>query len=143
VNLPRALIGSVRCMARPARPEREVAAVREAAAVIRGEMQRAAPPAVAQEIATRVVAELLVEVDGLVDDPFLAALQNARRSPFVTLATCPEIDTLSEFVERRVERLRARAGSYLAPAQQADERKAIAEDVEQTLSRRYLRHLRR
>jgi dihydropteroate synthase len=105
-------------------------------------MHGATPPSVARQIATRVVAELLIDVDGLNADPFMAALQKASQSPFVTLATCPEIDTLTEFVERRVARLRARAGSYLTPVQQAEERSAIAADVEALLTGRYLRHLR-
>jgi hypothetical protein len=82
------------------------------------------------------------EIDGFAADPLLVALQRVAPSPFVRLATCSHIDTLSEFVGRRVERLRSRAGAYLTPAAQVEERNGIAKEINALLSARYLRHLR-
>lgn len=143
---PRALCGPVWGMARPARPAGERAAVREAAAVIRAETKLKADEPVARAIAARVVKAAIREIARDEADPLASAMaeleQKLFASPFVTLATCAEIDTAREFVERRVERLRARGGRYLTPAQQSVERAAIAADLSSLLAARYLRHLR-
>jgi hypothetical protein len=142
MSLPRALIGSPRCMARPARPAAEIAAVRAAAEIVSAEMGLTAAQPLAREIARRVVVELRAEIDGLTDDPLIAALQRVQRSPFVDLATCPEIDTISLFVERRAERLHSRAGRYLTAGEQQRERRGIEREVTKALTERYSRHIR-
>lgn len=129
-------------MARPARPAAEAALVREAGHIVSAETGITAAQPLAREIAARVVKELLAEIGGLAAEPLLVALQKAAPSPFVTLATCPETDTLSDFVQRRVDRLRSRAGAYLSPSSQIRERNAIAKEVSLLLFGRYLRHLR-
>lgn len=147
MNLPRALVGPLRAMARPTRPMCEVAAVREAADIIRRESGPSTNHRLAKEIALRVVAKVLREVEQPTDEPFVSALaaleQRYAPSPFVTLATCPEIDTMSEFVERRIRRVRSRAGRYLSSFAQAQERAVISADLVALLTHRYCRHLRR
>lgn len=140
---PRALFGPIMCMARPRRPQAECDLVRQAAAVIHGQRPDMSCSSVAQEVAVRVVAELLTEIDGLTADPLVSALRQVDPSPVTALATCPEIDTLSEFVDRRVAKVRDRSGAYLSAAQQNQEKQDICRSIEQTLSRRYLKHLRR
>ena len=133
-------------MARPARPAAEIAAVREAAAVVQGETGLVSPPAAAREVARRAVAALLAEIARDPEDPFLGALaamaQRFAPSPFDTLAVCPEIDLATEFVEYRIERLRARSGRDQSKAQSQIEQNAIAKILEKKLTDRYLRHLR-
>lgn len=142
MTIPRALVGAVRCMARPARPALEIHTVREAARKVRQETGRSAAQPVALEIAKRVVSELLLEIECLGADPFLEALRKAQQSPFTLLATCGDIDTMNEFVERRVARVRARSGAYLTPDAQRAERSQLAEEITDKLARRYARHLR-
>lgn len=142
--LPRALIGPVMAMARPARPEAEITAVRAAAVLIERETGLTSPPIVAREIAARVVAAMLADIDR-VDEISIALAafeQQLLPSPIVTLATCPEIDTLEAYVERRVSHLRSRCGRYLTLAQQCEERNAIVAELGGGLAARYLRHLR-
>jgi hypothetical protein len=129
-------------MAREPRPKTEVCAVREAAASIRAQFSSATSPAIAAELARMVVAELRLEIEGVNDDPLVAVLQRATKSPVQTLATCPEINTIAMFVERRIAALRDRSGAYLSPAQQEHEKRTICASIERTLTRRYLRHLR-
>ncbi|MEG8053581.1 hypothetical protein QP185_10605 [Sphingomonas aerolata] len=100
---------------------------------------------IARVIAQRVVDELSNFVDGG-DDPLVTGLAEIRRaafpSPFHSLATDPAVDTLSLFVDRRVEKLRARAGRYLSPHEAKTERQELLSTLECVLTRRYLRHLR-
>ncbi len=138
--LPRAMCGLPMAMARPARPHLEAQAVREAAALVPGTIQ-----AKARVVAAQVVAELMLELERG-DDPMIAALAElelqTKPGPVVRLATCPDIDTSAAFIERRIERLRARAGRYLAPHDQRAERLAIAAELEILLTGRYARLLR-
>lgn len=114
-----------------------------AAAAETGLIGRCEP--IARVIARRVVDELSTFVDGG-DDPVVTGLAEIRRatfpSPFHSLATDPAVDTLSLFVERRVEKLRARAGRYLSPHEAKAERQELLSALECVLTRRYLRHLR-
>ncbi len=57
------------------------------------------------------------------------------------LATSPEIDTFSEFVERRVYCLRARSGRSLSDVEDHAEKRAIGRELEAVLAGRYARHL--
>lgn len=143
-KLPRALIGPITAMARPARPATEITAVHEAAALIRREGGLASPPNVARMIAGRVVEAMLTDI--ACDDPLALAMaaieQQLLPSPFVTLATCPEINTLEAYVERRAGRLRSRSARDLSPIQQDAERESVAAEVQEVLTGRYLRHLR-
>lgn len=140
---PRALVGPIRCMARPARPRSEACAVREAAQIVRAETGLTSAKALSREIAARVVSELLNELEGdPLDLAFAAIERDLLRSPFQRLASCPEIDTAAEFVERRVERLRARSGRRLSDAEDDSERRAIADELMRLLSGRYDRQLR-
>lgn len=144
MTLPRALCGPVWAMGRPRPPTAEIVAVRQAAALVRQSGGPMTPPQVAREIAARVVAAMLADLERT--EPLqiaLAALeQRVAPSPITTLATCPEIDSASEFVERRVEGVRSRHGRYLRPDEQKAERGAIAREVRSLLKLRYLRHLR-
>ena len=143
MHVPRALIGPVMAVARgPARPPLEARLVREAVA--------SAPPhsprePLARDLARRVVEELAAFL-AEPDEPLLAALgQVARKafpSPAVALATDPDVDTLSLFIDARVEALRNRYGRGLPPGDDAAERRAIMANVEARLAGRYLRHLR-
>jgi hypothetical protein len=141
VILPRAMCGPPQAMARPARPQLEAQAVREAAARVPGTIQ-----AKARAVAAQVVAELVLEI-GKGDDPMIMALAElelqTKPGPVVRLATCPEIDTAAAFIERQILRLRARGGRYLAAHDQRAESAAIAAEVEAVLVGRYARHLRR
>lgn len=143
-KLPRALIGPVMAMARPARPAAEIAAVWEAARLVRRETGISSLPALAREIAARVTTAMLADIERVDELSIaLAAIeQQMLPSPIVTLATCPDIETLDAYVERRVMRLRARSGRYLSLAQQVDEREAVVADMRGGLAARYLRHLR-
>lgn len=142
--IPRALIGPVMAMARgPARPPLEARLVREAVDAV---APRSAPrEPLARDLARRVVEELATFL-AEPDDPLLAALGEVARkafpSPVVALATDPDVDTLSLFIEARVEALRNRCGRGLPPGEDAAERRAIMADVEGRLAGRYLRQLR-
>ena len=144
-KLPRALIGPVMAMARPARPAAEIEAVREAAALIEQEIGRMSYPSIACEIAARVVSAMLSDLDR--SDPLAIALaaieQQLLPSPIRTLAICPEINTLEMYLEHRVALLRSRAGRYLGSAEQRSEREAISAEMRKLLTGRYLRHLRK
>jgi hypothetical protein len=130
-------------MARPPRPPLEARLVREAAAMVRAEMQLTSARALSREIASRVAVELMKELEG---DPLDLALAAIERDliglPFQRLASCPAIDTAAVFVDMRVERIRARSGRYLSPAEQASERRALMRELEGKLAGRYDRHLR-
>ena len=143
MHLPRALIGPVMAVARgPARPPLEARLVREAVATVPSHHPR---EPLARDLARRVVEELTAFL-AEPDDPLLAALGEVARkafpSPAVALATDPDVDTLSLYVEARVEALRNRCGRGLSPGDDAAERRAIMADVEARLAGRYLRHLR-
>ena len=140
-NVPRALVGSVRAMARPARPSSELVAVREAAMAVTQDTGAIAAHPLARQIASRVVREFMRELDGAADDPFLRKLREASQCPFAVLATDPHIDTHRMFVDRRLARMIARGGRYLTGAEQKAEQAAIGEEIEKVLAGRYLRHL--
>lgn len=127
---------------RPPRPAKEARLVREA--VAESDPQTPREP-LARDLARRVVAELAIEIDAEAD-PLTLALADLRRcvfpSPVHALATDPDVDTLSLFVEQRVAHVRDRNGRYLDPASAKHERQQILGDLEATLTRRYLRHLR-
>lgn len=142
MNLPRALRSPVMAMARPQRPPVERKAVLDAAAIVRGETGWTASDPVAAIIAARVVTEMQAYWREQ-PDPFLAALGAARRKasacPFGTLATHGDTDTLSLFVEARVERLRSREGHWLSERDDETECSEIWRDVQGKLWKRYLR----
>lgn len=140
---PRALCGPVMNMARPRRPSTEAQLVREAAAVVRAETRLTSAKGQSREVARRVVIELMKEVEADELSALMAAIEHRLSgSPFQRLASCPNIDTASLFVELQVERVRARSGRYLSPEAQAAERRALMREVEAALSGRYDRHLR-
>jgi hypothetical protein len=131
-------------MARPPRPRSEAQLVREAAAIVRGETGATSARALSREVAIRVTAELMKEIEGDPVDLALAAIErDLIGSPFHRLASCPEIDTASLYVELRVDRLRARSGRFLSLGGQAAERALIISALTATLAGRYDRHLRR
>jgi len=146
VSLPRALCGPVSAMARPARPPAEIAAVKAAAAIVRADTGATSNPAIAREIAARVVTALIADLERDPNDELAAAMaaveQRLLPSPFVKLATCPDIDTASEYVKRRVARYEARATRYIAEKQDRAENAAIADQLMEAIARRYLEHLR-
>lgn len=141
--LPRALIGPVMAVARgPARPPLEARLVR--AAVASAPPQAPREP-LARDLARKVVEELAAFLSEPAD-PLLSAIGEMNRkvfpSPVTALASDGDIDTLSLFIEGRVDALRNRHGRGLSPADDAAERRAVMADVEKRLARRYLRHLR-
>lgn len=133
-------------MARPRRPQSEVDAVRDAAELVRKDMPNASTPAIAQEIAVRVVTALIEEIDKADDDPFTAALEGLRRSlvqsPIHVLATCPYIDTLAMYQGIWTAELSSLAGKLLSIPQQHIVRRICADTLHQKLTDRYLRGLR-
>ncbi|QNP46065.1 hypothetical protein H9L14_01975 [Sphingomonas sediminicola] len=130
-------------MARPRRPDAEAHAVREAAKIVRAETGLTSAKGIGGEIAARVVPAVMREIEGDALELALAAIErDLIGSPFQRLASCPEIDTASLFVERQVERLRARSGRYLSPTEQLVERQTIAAEVTDVLAARYDRQLR-
>lgn len=140
---PRALSGPVMGMARPRRPEAEADAVRAAAEIVRRETGLSSAKAISQEIAARVIRELMTEIEG---DPLELALAAVERdligAPVQRLASCPDINTISEFVQRRMKRVEDRQGRYLSQAEQVAERHAIAAEMRPVLAGRYDRLLR-
>lgn len=138
---PRSLCGPVNAMARPARPQAERIAVLKAAALVRGETGLRANAPVAREIAKRVMAAFLADLDRG-DDALAQALveleQRIAPCPIVTLAVSAEINLAGEFLERRVVEFRARDGSYAGLELQRQEKKRVADRLSYTLFRRYL-----
>lgn len=144
--IPKALIGPVMAMARPSRPTAEVAAVRAASEDVSRETGLRSVPLLAAEIARQVVEEMLYDLETEQDDRLIAALNAVKRqlmpSAISTLATCPDIDTAADYVARRVQRVQARSGKYLSPADQQREKSAISAELQSFLAARYSRHLR-
>jgi hypothetical protein len=138
------LIGSVMAVARgPARPPLEARLVREAVDAVAPRSGPREP--LARDLARRVVDELarfLAEQD----DALLATLGEVSRkafpSPVATLATDPEVDTLTLFVDARLESMRTRYGRSLKPHEDAQEIREIFAMITKRLTGRYLRHLR-
>lgn len=79
-------------------------------------------------------------------DPAVAAFGAFTRiafsTPAMTLATDPEIDTLSLYVDARVARFRARNGRSLSVIADKAEQEDIFQGITLRLTRRYLDHLR-
>ncbi|WP_281824873.1 hypothetical protein [Sphingobium sp. BS19] len=146
MTLPRALCMPVMAMARPRRPQSEADAVREAAQLVRQDMPDASIPAVAEEIAIRVVAELIEEIDITNDDPFATALDAIRqslvKSPIRQLATCPYIDTMAVYRNLWGRKVSSIAGRILSLTEQAQMRTATKMEIRLKLHGRYLRCLR-
>jgi hypothetical protein len=130
-------------MARPPRPRSEAQLVRDAGAIVRDETGLTSAKSISREIASRVVSELMRELDGDSLDLALAAIDRVViGSPFQRLAADPDINTANEFVELQVERVRARCGRTLHPNEEAAERRAILAELERLLAGRYDRQLR-
>ncbi|WP_395622148.1 hypothetical protein [Sphingomonas daechungensis] len=131
-------------MARPRRPEAEARLVREAAAIVRIEKGLTSAKALSREIAKIVVNELKHEIEGdELDLAFSAVERKLVGSPFLRLASCERIDTIAEFVDRRVERFRGRSGRQLGQAEDEAERSLILAEVQSILASRYDWQLRR
>jgi hypothetical protein len=140
---PRAIVGQVRCMARPRRPYAEAQAVREAALIARAETGLTSAKALSREIARRVVVELMADLEAdPLDLAFAAIERDLLQSPFQRLASCPDINLAAEFVKRRTKSVEDRQGRYLSPPEQAAERRAIESDLRDALAKRYDRQLR-
>ena len=127
---------------RPRRPALEARLVREAVADVDPSAPR---EPLARSLAARVVRELGAFIDEPTD-PTINALGELLRAacptPVRALATDPDVDTLALFIRRRIERLEARFGRSLSPADDLKERRSILKGLESVLTRRYLRHLR-
>jgi hypothetical protein len=121
--------------------------VQAAAAIVRAQTGATSNPAIAREIAARVVTVMIADLDRDPEDELAAAMaaveQRLLPSPFIQLATCPHIDTASEYIGRRSARYVARASRYISRQQDQVEGAGIAAEVKDLLSRRYLEHLRR
>lgn len=99
--------------------------------------------AASREIASRVMVELVKQLEGdPLDLALLAIERSLAESPFHRLATCPDVDTMREFIQRRSKRLECRHGRYQTLAEQARERRTILTEIEAVLAGRYDRHLR-
>lgn len=127
---------------RPRRPAAEARLVREA---VQGLDPAAPREPIARDLAARVVvhlrafaAEASNPVSALVGELGRAVIH----SPALTLATDPDIDTLSLFTEARVKSLRDRNGWPRTAEQEAQDVDAAFACVERKLSRRYLDILR-
>jgi hypothetical protein len=142
--IPRGIVGPIMAMARPARPVAEAAAVKAAAKALG---RHRSVNAVSRDIARQVVADLMRYLDLDLADPMIAALAeleaHAEPSPITRLARCPEIDTAAQILDRRASLYRARGCRQLSALDRAAETRAIAALVEQHLSARYARHLRK
>jgi hypothetical protein len=140
--IPRALCGSVRAMARPAIPKNEKEAVLDAASQLASPSVSAVRQA--QIIAAKVVKKLLSDLT--CDDPLSAALSELEQrlfpDPISTLATDPDINTASIFVEKRISLLRSRNGKYLTQLQVKSEQVIVTKYTIDRLSQRYLRIIR-
>lgn len=143
--LPRALVGSVQCMARPRRPVAEAQVVRRAAAMVVGERGLKSAKSIAAYIAERVVAELDRERDADPLELTFAAVERALHPPcpIHTLASCPEINTAADFLRIRVRKLQDRSGRYLAGPGQAKEGSAVQAELRSLLASRYGRVIRK
>ena len=143
--IPRALCGRVKAMARPSRPAKEERAVRAAAAEAGLEMPSASAASIAREIARRVTEATIADIEHR-DELSIALAELKQRllpTPITTLATCPEIDTATIYLERRVSRLRARLGRYQRLEEDSAERRDITREMQDLLFRRYATFLRK
>lgn len=117
--------------------------MRAAAAIVRAETGQISAKSIGREIARRVVAEFIADLEAdPLDQAFAAIERDLLKSPFHQLATSGDINLYSDFVKRRIKRLEARHGHYLSPAAQGAERREIAEEMRLTLGARYDRQLR-
>lgn len=116
--------------------------MREAATDARTSMSR---EAVARDLAARVVAHLRQHA-AEASEPALAVIGELKRavapSPALTLATDPDIDTLSLFTEARLSSFRDRNGWPISSAQDWQDVEASFACVERKLSARYLKIIR-
>lgn len=140
MKLPRALVGPVMGMARPARPDGEVRAVHAAASRIQSETGLTSARALGREIAERVTAALLEDAQ---NDPAAILPGLVSRDPIAMLAFAPGIAAVDELAERFRDRMLAAFGSFIPPAFQHEaQRRAAANTLCRTLAERYARHLR-
>jgi hypothetical protein len=146
MNAPRALVGSIRGMARPARPQSEKKAVIEAADIVRSESALFTIESIAKEISQRVLHELRADLDRNIEDELSNAIAEIRSllvvSPFALLATSAEIDTHRDFLQLRILALRDNGGKFLSSHEQEIERNKIEVELARRLAGRYARHLR-
>lgn len=147
MTLPRALCGPVRAMARPARPPAEIAAVKAAAAIVRAETGQTAAEPVARMVASQVADACMKHIKNGANEPFAEALSALGRQMFSTpicvLATCPDIDTLSIFVDERMALLEARNGRAIDVAEERREVSLASKELKRRLAGRYVRLIRR
>lgn len=144
MNLPRAIVGSIRCMARPRRPAEEGKAVCAAAAIVTQETGLTSARAVSREIAARVVSEFMRQLEAdPVELAFAAIERDLLKSPFHNLASCPEINLAAEFLKLRIKRLEGRQGAYLSHPEQTSERASIDRELRALLAGRYDHALRK
>ncbi len=127
---------------RPRRPATEARLVRDA---VRGLDPAAPREPLARDLAARVVVHLRAFA-AEASDPVVALVGELGRavidSPALTLATDPDIDTLSLFINARVKSLRDRSGWPCSTLQETQDVEAAFACVERKLSRRYLDILR-
>jgi hypothetical protein len=127
-------------MARPRRPVAEIAAVQEAAEAIREETGIASAQALGREIARRVIDLLLEDTR---NDP--AALFAAPAlDPIGTLAFGEGFGAVDELAARYRDRMLANFGaSIVVEFQQRFHRQTEALKLQNALTERYSRHIRR
>lgn len=132
------IVGPVMAMARPPRPVRERMAVWQAAEALTCPSNRTKAAKIAQQVAAEAVAYLDADpVEQKLGD--LETLFNP--SPIVTLARCPEIDTVALVAKRRADRFEARGYRQIGQREWDVETRAITAEVSTILAERYRKFL--
>jgi hypothetical protein len=142
--IPRALVGSIRAMARPRRPQAEIEAVCEASEIVRIELRVTASQSIAEEIARRVILALDDYLAMSDDDAISSALRDLSGTmfcPFVRLATDAEIDTYRDFMACRIEQIVAEMGRFISNEREARKRQTY-DRLNNILVGRYARMIR-
>lgn len=135
------LVGPVMAMARPPRPIRERVAVAEAAAALTCPSNRTKAAKIARLVAAEAVAYLDADpVEQRLGD-LDAAFAPSPPSPIITLARCPEINTVGLVAARRAERFEARSFRQIGQREWEAETQAIIAEVAAVLAERYRRFL--
>lgn len=137
MTMPRAIIGPVMAMARPARPPLEARLVCEAASALSCKSAASRAAFIAHAVATVALKDLR----GDAGDRFVALLDLAASSPIARLAIDAEIDTVAIVRAEAQRRLEARHWQHLPERDWEAEDRALVASVAAQLAKRYSRHL--
>ena len=126
-------------MARPRRPQAEIAAVREAADHIRAQTGLTSAKSVGREVAKRVVDLIL---DDQRNDPASVLSSIAARDPVAMLAFSEGFAACDELAPLYWDRVQSNFGISTAPEfQQELLRRAAASDLLEVIAGRYARQI--